>query len=146
MSPEIITAIITVSSALILAGTSYWFTKKREREAELRREKLEHYKEFVIAINGIIRENTTYEGKQAFSIACNKLNLIAPQSVIIRLQEFQQEISEKNQNRTDDQNHDKLLSQLFYEMRKDLAITPKDHKDTFQIGLWSSGASSKQGQ
>jgi len=47
MAAEIVTACIAASSAIVLAGATYWFTKQREREAELRKEKLEHYKDFV---------------------------------------------------------------------------------------------------
>jgi len=46
MAAEIVTALIAASGAVVLAGASYWFTKKREREGELRKEKLDHYKDF----------------------------------------------------------------------------------------------------
>ncbi|AXF84619.1 hypothetical protein DTO96_100329 [Ephemeroptericola cinctiostellae] len=144
MSSEIIASIGTMLSALILATVSYWFTKKREREAELRREKLEHYKEFVVSINGVMRGNINKDGKQSFSIACNKLNLIAPQPIIIALQAFQQETADSNVDRTDDSKHDRLLSNLFYEMRKDLGVTPKDDRDTFKIGLWAPSETSSK--
>lgn len=44
MPAEIIAPLIAASGEIVLAGATYWFTKKREREAELRKEKLEHYK------------------------------------------------------------------------------------------------------
>lgn len=37
MPADILTGIIAASGAIILAGATYWLTKKREREAELRR-------------------------------------------------------------------------------------------------------------
>lgn len=42
MDVSIATSLIATSGAIIVAGASYWFTKKREREAVLRREKLAH--------------------------------------------------------------------------------------------------------
>lgn len=78
MPGEVATALIAVSGAIILAGASYWLTKKRERDAELRREKLEHYKDFVASLSGIISGEATPESQRAFSRACNKLNLVAP--------------------------------------------------------------------
>lgn len=96
MAAEIVTALIATSGAVVLAGATYWFTKKREREAELRKEKLEHYKEFVASVSGIITHESTQDGQRAFSRACNKLNLIAPQSVIEALQKFQHEIRVTN--------------------------------------------------
>lgn len=40
MSYDIVAAIVTASGALILAGATYWFTKKRERDAELRHQSM----------------------------------------------------------------------------------------------------------
>ena len=138
MPAEILTALITASGAVVLAGASYWFTKKREHEAELRKEKLEHYKDFVASLSGIISNEGTAEGQKAFARACNKLNLVAPQSVIRSLQVFQQEIKTSNTNKSNER-HDQLMSQLFYEIRKDLGVRPKDNQLEFQVGLWASG-------
>lgn len=52
MAAEIVTACIAASSTIVLAGATYWFTKQREREAELRKEKLERYKDFVSSLSG----------------------------------------------------------------------------------------------
>jgi hypothetical protein len=138
MAAEIVTVLIATSGAVVLAGATYWFTKKREREAELRKEKLEHYKDFVASLSGIISGEATPEGQRAFARACNKLNLVAPQSVVKALQNFQQEIKVSNTERSNER-HDKLMSQLFYEMRKDLRITPKDKDTSFVFGLWAAG-------
>lgn len=139
MSNEIITSIVAASGAIVLAGATYWFTKKREREAELRKEKLDHYKDFVASLSGIVSGESTPEGQRTFARACNKLNLIAPQSVVKALQDFQKEIKVSNAEKSD-QRHDELMSKLFYEMRKDLQVTPKDKDMSFIFGLWASGA------
>ena len=138
MAAEIATALIAASGAVILAGATYWFTKKREREAELRKEKLEHYKDFVASLSGIISGEATPEGQRTFARACNKLNLVAPQAVVKALQDFQQEIKVSNTKRSN-QRHDELMSRLFYEMRKDLQVTPKDRDTSFVFGLWAAG-------
>lgn len=138
MDVSIATSLIATSGAIIVAGASYWFTKKREREAVLRREKLAHYKDFVTCLTGVIAGEYTAEGQRAFARACNALNLVAPQTVLKALQDFQQEIKQSNVHRTIDR-HDFLMSALFFEMRKDLGISPSDHQDTFRIGLWASG-------
>ena len=139
MAAEVATALIAASGAVVLAGASYWFTKKREREAELRKEKLEHYKDFVASLSGIISGEGTPEGQRAFARACNKLNLVAPQSVLSALQLFQQEIKVGNSSKSQGQ-HDKLMSALFLEIRKDLGVSPTDNENTFKAWLWASGA------
>ncbi len=142
MATEVITTIIAASGALFLAGATYWFTKKREREAELRKEKLEHYKDFVASLSGIVSGEGTPDGQRAFARACNKLNLVAPQAVVKALQDFQQEIKVSNSQRSGER-HDRLMSKLFHEMRKDLQVTPKDNDSSFIFGLWASGAPPK---
>jgi hypothetical protein len=138
MPAEIATAIIAASGAVILAGTTYWFTKKSEREAELRKEKLEHYKDFVASLSGIISGEFTADGQRAFSRACNKLNLVAPQNVLRALQAFQTEIKTNNTSRSNER-HDQLMSTLFYQIRKDLGVSPTDSEASFQVRLWASG-------
>lgn len=139
MPADIVTAVIAASGAIVLAGATYWLTKQREREAELRKEKLEHYKEFAVSLSGIISGEDTPDGQRFFALACNKLNLVAPQPVLEALQAFQQETKRSNPS-PGRERHDKLMSALFYEMRKDLGISPKDNSETFQVGLWASGA------
>jgi dsDNA-specific endonuclease/ATPase MutS2 len=138
MAYEIATAVVTASGAVVVAGATYWFTKKREREAELRKEKLEHYKEFVASLSGIISAEGTPEGQRSFARACNKLNLVAPQPVLEALQQFQNEIKVSNPHR-DTERHDQLMSRLFLEMRKDLNLATGDDPESFRVGLWAAG-------
>jgi Fic family protein len=142
MASEVITAIIATSGAISLAGATYWFTKKREREAELRKEKLEHYKEFVASLSGIISGEATPEGLRSFASSSNKLNLVAPQTVVKALQQFQQEIRTSSPNKSSER-QDRLMSKLFLEMRKDLQVTPADKDTSFIFGLWASGVPQK---
>lgn len=139
MAAEIVGPLIAAWGAVVLAGATYWLTKKREREAELRKEKLEHYKEFVLALSGIVSGEGTPDSQRSFARACNKLNLVAPQAVVKALQNFQQAIKTGNTD-ANRESHDKLLSSLLYEMRSDLQITPKDKDTSFVFGLWASGA------
>lgn len=137
MPANFVTALVTVGGAAVLAVITYGLTKKREREADLRKERLAHYKDFVASLSGIIAGEETPDGQRAFARACNNLNLIAPQPVIQALQAFQHETRTSNPNPSHER-HDLLLSQLLYEMRKDLGVWPKDSND-FQVGLWASG-------
>lgn len=141
MTPTLLTAVITAFGGILIAGATYWFTKMRERHAELRKEKLEHYKEFVASLSGVIAGETTPEKQRIFARACNCLMLVAPQKVIEALREFQQEIRITNPHAG--LRHDELLSKLFFEMRNDLGVTPPDDMRTLKVGLWSSGYDSE---
>ncbi|HET7161212.1 MAG TPA: hypothetical protein VFI32_00880 [Rhodanobacteraceae bacterium] len=137
MPADFATALVTAGGAAVLAVITYGLTKKREREADLRKERLAHYKDFVASLSGIISGEDTPDGQKAFAKACNNLNLIAPQSVIQALQAFQSEIRMSNPTPSRER-HDLLLSRLLYTMRKDLGVWPKDSED-FQVGIWASG-------
>ena len=134
----VITAVLTALTGITVAGCTYWFTKQREREAELRKEKLQHYKEFATCLSGIIEGESTADGQRGYALAHNKLLLVAPQPVIDALRAFQEEIRISNPNKSK-KRHDDLLSRLFYEIRHDLRISPRDRETTFQVALVSSG-------
>jgi hypothetical protein len=135
---EIGTTLIAEFGGIAIAAVAYWLTKKREREAELRKEKLQHYKDFVASLSGIMAGEWMPEGQRAFSRACNNLNLIAPLSVIKAMQDFQ-EVARMNSCERSIEKHNLVLSRLLFEMRKDLKITPKDKDTTIVFGLWGSG-------
>jgi biopolymer transport protein ExbB/TolQ len=135
---EIATTLIATFGGVAIACITYSLTKMREREAELRKEKLEHYKDLVASLSGIIKGEDTPDAQRAFSRACNKLNLIAPHQVVKAMQDFQQAIKTSNTNLSHEK-HDQLMSRLFHEMRKDLRVTPKDKDSTFVFSLWSAG-------
>ena len=80
--PYEIASIMTFVGGALGAGVAYFLTKWREREAEWRKDKREHYKAFVGSLSGIIEGEATPEGKVIFNRATNDLNLIAPQTVI----------------------------------------------------------------
>jgi hypothetical protein len=128
MSPEI-TTVLTLVGSILAAGTAYVFTKWRERETEWQKEKRECYKEFAVALNDFFFEKTSPEKEAQFVCACNKLNLIAPQAVIEAIAAFNEQHSGENSFET-------KISKVFFEMRKDLNISPKDYSKTFCVKIW----------
>ena len=130
---NLITTMVTILGGIIIAGTTYWFTKKQEREAELRKEKLEHYKDFVASLSDMFSNCKTPENRIKYTNACNKLMLIAPQSVIEAFLIFQQQSKLPN---IDNETRLILISKLFYEIRLDLKINPSDSRNSFRIDFF----------
>ncbi|GAB4590884.1 hypothetical protein ETAR_04870 [Edwardsiella tarda] len=139
MAFEIVTAVMASSTTLAVAVVGYWFTKKREREAELRKERLDHYKELVSSLSDILEGDNNFQGKKRFAVACNNLNLVAPVSVLKALQLFQDETKSSNLGRTIER-HDQLLSLLLVEMRRDLNISSEGEL-MLTFRLWAPGKS-----
>jgi hypothetical protein len=132
------TSLISVAGAFLVAVAGYVLTKRAEREAEWRKEKLAYYKEFVSSLSGTIANESTPEGQIRFSRACNDILLFAPYRVIAALDRFWDEIRISNPSKSLER-HDKLLSELFYEIRRDIGVRPKDDPASFRVNLRSSG-------
>lgn len=126
--PFEITPVVTVIGGVIAACATYLFTKWREREAEWRKDKMQVYKEFALSV-GEYCEGAS-EGRMRFVSACNGLNLVAPQPVIEALKKVNSE------NNTKDGPFETRISRVFYEMRRDLKISPKDDAESFGVRIW----------
>ena len=136
-------AVIGLAGTLAVAGITYWTTKRREREAEWRKEKLAHYGAFIESLSGIVAEDSTLEGQREFARASNNLLLFAPQGVIEALDAFRREIRLSNPERSRE-SHDRLLAALLLAIRQDVGVSPADDSVTFAPRLWASGVESKE--
>jgi hypothetical protein len=137
------TSLISAAGALVVAVAGYVLTKRAEREAEWRKEKLAYYKEFVSSISGTIANESTAEGQIRFSRACNDIMLFAPQRVIAALDRFWDEIRASNPSKSLEK-YDELLSDLFFEIRRDIGVRPRDQRQAFTIRLRSSGVQTRE--
>jgi hypothetical protein len=82
MNASVLTAIISGATAIIVAALSYSLTMRREREAEWRKVKLDHYREYIAGLSGIVNERGTPLSQARNSDAVNALLLVAPTEVL----------------------------------------------------------------
>ena len=139
---SLMTTVLPIVGAVLVAALTYWFSKRKERDAELRKEKLEHYKALTLSLSGILDRESTLGGRRNFSIACDNLLLLAPQQVLEALRNYQDETSTRNLTGSP-QRHDQLLSELFREIRRDLNVTPSD-SESFHARLWAAGTEAEK--
>ena len=78
------------------------------------------------------------EAKRRFAVASNSLHLIAGKRAVDALDAFRYEISAGNRNKSDEA-HDRLLSRLFWEIRRDLGEVPTEDAADFRIRFYESG-------
>lgn len=142
METPIVVAIITTFTSIAVAAVSYFFTKLKEREADWRKQKLEHYRELLEGISGTVGSDSTPEGNRRFARAPNVIALVASQKVLNALRDYQDEVRVTNTNKSDER-HDKVLVNLLLAIREDLNISPKDDHETFSFKLWCSGTNDK---
>ncbi len=138
METLVIVAIICAAATIAASAISFYLTKSKERQADWQRYKFELYKELVLSFSGIVGTDSTPEGDRRFAAACNTLHLIASNTVLDALHDFQDEIRVSNQNRNADR-HDVLLSRLEWEIREDLRIPHNPPLAQFKARLWCSG-------
>ncbi|MGF1462190.1 MAG: hypothetical protein ACFB2Z_03325 [Maricaulaceae bacterium] len=131
----VISEFAPIPVGVVIAATAYFFTKRREREAEWRQVKLKHYEEFIQSLTTIIIDKMNIENKVAFCRATNNLMLFAPQDVLNALHEYQ-DCSRVCYKGTQ-QDHDEKLKNLMLLIRKDIGVTPRDKADTFSTRLWA---------
>lgn len=138
MDTPILVAVISAAASLAVAAITFYLTKRKEREAEWRKQKLEHYREFLDALSGVVGSDATPEGQRRWARATNTIGLVASQQVLLMLREFQDAIAKSNPNPSVEA-HDHALTQLMLAIRADLQVTPSDDPASFSFRLWCSG-------
>src|SRR6185436_14839077 len=134
MGTNVLIVAISSVTAIAVAAFTYYTTKKREREAEWRREKLAHYKDYFAALAETIGENISDEARARYCVAFNTVGLFAPQDVIGCLHSYQ-EITRMPYDKVDVAEHDRRLTNLVLAVRRDLKLQPEDDPATFSFHM-----------
>jgi hypothetical protein len=114
-----LTAAASLVTALVVAAATYILTKRREHEADWRKLKVEHYREFLVALSGIVEGRADRAAQLRYADAVNALMLVAPVEVFEAVQAYLSEISASNPHRTGAE-HDRRLNKVLAAMRSDL--------------------------
>lgn len=112
-------ALVPAVSAIVVAGLTYVFTKRREQEVEWRKLKLEHYRTFMSALSTVVGSRSTPESRAHYADAVNTMQLVAPEPVLAALYNFQEVIKYSNKEKSVD-SHDEALTKLLHAMRSDV--------------------------
>ena len=112
--------------------------KKREREAEWRKEKLAYYKAFIHSLSGVVQGDATDEGRRLFAQTSNDMLLFAPPKVLNALYGYKDEVSLSNIPNRSVEREKALLTTLIHEIRIDLGISTGTAPG-FTAQLWCSG-------
>ncbi|MBT0666277.1 hypothetical protein KI809_18355 [Geobacter pelophilus] len=124
VSTTILAAVISAGAAIIVVALTNYFAKRREHAADWRKMKLELYREYILALSGVVEERSTAEAQAKYSDAVNSLLLVAPPAIMNALDAFLAYTSYRNQDK-DVSRHDQLLGALIKAMRADLQPTYK---------------------
>ncbi|MGD0801519.1 MAG: hypothetical protein ABR906_09400 [Terracidiphilus sp.] len=130
MDGTVFTALVSGAVALVTVSVTqpitYFFSKKRDHEADWRKMKLEHYAEYVAALSGTVHHPSEETIKRRYSDAFNSMALVAPLDVMAALYALNDE-TKKNSQEKDFKKYEILLSSMMRAMRND--CHPKNPKD-----------------
>jgi hypothetical protein len=127
MNGTVFTAIVSAVATLIVAeAVKYYFIRKGGHEADWRKLKLAHYKEYVAALSGTTRKDSDDKAFLRYSDAADNLALVAPTDVLNALNALH---DASKSGKTEDL--EALRSSLMRAMRKDCHL--KDPKDDSEL-------------
>lgn len=129
-------AVITAVAGIFASALTFYLTRRKEREAEWRTQKLAHYKQFMAALNAIVGPPATTEERTAFADAANNIFLVGSPAVLIALRHYLDETADSNIDKEVDR-HDELLTVLIFAIRDDIGIKPNRPNEPFEFRLWS---------
>jgi hypothetical protein len=128
----LISGATSIVSAYGVVALTHFYGRKRDHEADWRKMKLDHYKEYAGALSGIVHNGKDEAAQRRYADACNRLDLVAPPGVLIALYAFLDETSVRNRNRSDVK-YESLLSDLFRKMRQDCHPSPPNDPVDFSF-------------
>ena len=134
MDASVIIVAISSMTAIIVAALTYYSTKQREREAEWRKEKLAHYRDYFAALAETIGPQVSDDARARYCVAFNTVGLFASQDVIKCLHAYQ-EITRLPYAEVQVGEHDKRLTNLVLAVRRDLRLRPSDDIETFSFHM-----------
>lgn len=135
-SAPIIVAIITAGAGLMATALSFFLTKRKEREADWRTQKLDHYKAFMVALNAIVGPPAPVEDRVRFANAANNLFLVGSAEVLIALRTYLDTTAD-SRTQADLDRHDELLTKLIVAIRKDIGIKGAPLPEGYEVHLWA---------
>lgn len=140
METAVLVAIISAAAGIFASALTFFLTKRKEREAEWRKQKLESYKELISALSDIAAAEPPPEARVRFAHLANHILLVATPAVLVALRDFLDETADSNANKVINR-HDEFLTILMYAIREDLGIKPNKASPQFQFRLWAAGSS-----
>ena len=136
VSTPVVVAIITAGTGVLVSAITFFLTKAKEREADWRTQKLEHYKAFLVALNAIVGPPAPSEDRVRFANAANNLFLVGSKDVLVSLRDYLDATAD-SRTQVDLDRHDKLLTLLIVAIRKDIGVRGKPLPERFEFRLWS---------
>ena len=117
---QLLVPIISIIVAILSAGMTYFFAKKKQILADECRIKEKYYLNYIKAVSDIVVSNNSEKARDQLADAQNQLLLVGSAKVVANLMIFHDYVKPSNSKEFDSQKHDELLTKLLKSMRNDL--------------------------
>lgn len=121
MTTEVLISILGATTAVTISVIGAWLANRNSIVLQTRKLKEQHYVSYMEALHNLATEEKNKEMTKNYVFACDKLFLIASEEVIKKILLYEEEAVGKANNL-----HDKYLTELVKEIRKDLKIKDKN--------------------
>jgi len=117
---QLIVPVVGVALAVISAGLSYFFAKRKQIHADECRLKEKYYIDLIQALSNLVIENSSENALNQLADVYNQLLLVGSSDVISAFITFKNYVNSPDREHSNDQEHDILLTELIMHMRRDL--------------------------
>ncbi|MBP4139664.1 hypothetical protein [Flavobacterium geliluteum] len=121
MSTELIISILGAITAILVSFIGAFLANKNNVILQTKKLKEEHYVAYIEALHYLAGNNSDTAATEKYVFARNKIFIIAGEDVIIKMIHYEEEAFGKPNDL-----HDKYLTELIKEIRKDLKIIDKN--------------------
>ena len=126
MEISILISIIGIISVITVAIIGAVLSYKHSSALQISRLKEEHYISYIEALHNLAANNKNYEAARRYTFCRDKLLIIGSESVVKSILSYEEKAVGKESPL-----HDKYLTDIIINIRKDLRIKDKDYPDVF---------------
>lgn len=123
---EIVVAVIAGLFSVCVAIFGAVFINVNNIKLQTRKLKEEQYVNYIEAVHELAEDNKSVEALKSYTLHRDKMFIVASERVVIAMLEYESvAVGQKNQE------HDKYLTELVKEIRKDLSIRDKSYPQIY---------------
>ena len=145
MNGGLVASVYTLAVSAIVAAVSYWFTKAKDHDEDLRKLRFDFYREFVVAFAQMPDEHATEADRIRFNTATNAMYLVGTPEVLKALSDFRKAIGYKNEL-VGEQKQKQFIEtyrKLLWVIRKDLKMPTAEDLTAFSAEYWAASPPEK---
>lgn len=134
MESTIVVVLIAMAASIVVPSITFFLTKKKEREVEWRKLRVEQYKELMDAMSNVAGESPSAESRKRLALTANQVGLFASPAVLRQMTRLLNAVAAGSGD-----NQDEIITSLIHAIRTDLKVPDAGSHEDIQLRLWGAG-------